>query len=153
DVGPRGVTLTPASASLNENDVLNLSGSFTDPTAGQTHTVTLHWGDGSADSTISLAAGVFSFGTNHRYLDNGSDTVTATVADSTGAQAIGTATVHVANVAPANVTLTPAPGTINENDTPSLSGSFTDPGTLDTHTVSIDWGDGSTPTTVNLAAG
>ena len=33
-----------------------------------------------------------------------------------------------------------------------LSGSFTDPGTQDTHTVMIAWGDGSTNTTLNLAA-
>ena len=35
----------------------------------------------------------------------------------------------------------------NEGATTTLSGSFTDPGTLDTHTVTIDWGDGQ-PATV-----
>src|SRR5262249_38395209 len=34
-----------------------------------------------------------------------------------------------------------------------LSGTFMDPGALDTHTASINWGDGSTPTVVNLPAG
>ena len=38
------------------------------------------------------------------------------------------------------------PGTINENDSTALSGSFTDPGILDTHTVAINWGDGVTDT-------
>ena len=33
-----------------------------------------------------------------------------------------------------------------EGDTVTLAGQFTDPGTLDPHTVTINWGDGSTPT-------
>ena len=32
----------------------------------------------------------------------------------------------------------------------TLNGTFADPGTLDTHTVVIDWKDGSPPTTLNL---
>src|SRR5436190_2477243 len=43
--------------------------------------------------------------------------------------------ITVNNVAPANVVLTPSPATINENDSTTVSGSFTDPGTVDTHTV------------------
>ena len=42
---------------------------------------------------------------------------------------------------------------ILENDTTTLSGTFTDPGTLDTHTVTIGWGDGSAPTILSLPAG
>src|SRR5207244_10741904 len=34
--------------------------------------------------------------------------------------------------------------TINENGSVTLTGSFTDIGSLDTHTVSIVWGDGQT---------
>ena len=33
----------------------------------------------------------------------------------------------------------------------TLTGSFTDPGTLDTHTVVINWGDGSPNTILTLA--
>jgi len=40
-------------------------------------------------------------------------------------------------VAPASVTLSAT--TINENQSTTLSGSFTDPGTLDTHVVVIKW--------------
>ena len=48
-----------------------------------------------------------------------------------------------------NLALTPdnRPGTV------ILDGSFTDPGTLDTHTVTIDWGDGTTEEVAGLAAG
>src|SRR5581483_981340 len=41
---------------------------------------------------------------------------------------------------------------VNENGSTSLSGAFADAGTLDTHTVVVNWGDGGS-TTVNLAAG
>src|SRR5439155_444959 len=61
--------------------------------------------------------------------------------------------VVVNNVVPSNVILTANPGTINENSSTTLSGSFSDPGTQDTHTVVIGWGDGSPSTTVTLAAG
>ena len=45
------------------------------------------------------------------------------------------------------------PSSINEGESVTMAGSFIDPGVLDTHTVLIDWGDGSTPTTLNLARG
>lgn len=50
--------------------------------------------------------------------------------------------VTVSNVAP---TVNAGAGqTANEGDTVSFSGSFTDPGILDTHTIAWDFGDGST---------
>src|SRR5206468_2993250 len=51
--------LVANSATINENDLYAVSGSFTDVDAGDTHTVTIHWADGSADTVINLAAGVF----------------------------------------------------------------------------------------------
>src|SRR5262249_28097584 len=42
---------------------------------------------------------------------------------------------------------------INENDTATLTGTFSDPDTLDPHTVVISWGSGEGTTTLNLAAG
>ena len=59
--------------------------------------------------------------------------------------------VTVNNVAPSNLVL--SSGTIDENGTFTLSGTFADPGTQDTHAVTINWGDGSALQTVNLAAG
>jgi hypothetical protein len=52
-----------------ENGTLTLSGTFTDAQMGNTHTVTITWGDGSANSTVSLAAGVFNFTANHQYTE------------------------------------------------------------------------------------
>ena len=62
-------------------------------------------------------------------------------------------TVTVTNVAP---TVTAVGDSIAEGDTATTSATFTDPGTLDTHTAFIDWGDSTAaqPVTVaQLAAG
>lgn len=59
--------------------------------------------------------------------------------------------VTVNNVPPSDVVLND--GTVDENGTFTLTGSFIDPGTEDTHRVVIDWGDGQQPTTVELPAG
>src|SRR5690606_18526758 len=61
--------------------------------------------------------------------------------------------IGVANVAPANVTLSLDQGTIAEDGTTTLSGTFTDPGVADTFTVAVDWGDGSDATVLELEAG
>src|SRR5262249_43439835 len=73
-------------------------------------------------------------------------TVTATSTEaSNGSAASAGATVNVTvrNKAPSNVALSLSAAAVNEGDSVTLGGSFADPGVLDTHTVSIDWGDGS----------
>src|SRR5262249_51641197 len=71
DTLPSGLSLTPSATALNEGDSLSLAGSFTDPDSGDAHTVLIKWGDGSANTTVNLAAGVLSFsGVSHPYLDN-----------------------------------------------------------------------------------
>ena len=57
------------------------------------------------------------------------------------------------NVAPHDLAITLTPSTADEGASTTLKGSFIDPGVLDTHTLTIDWGDGSAPTEVDLAAG
>jgi hypothetical protein len=118
--------------------------------------VVIDWGDGSANTTLNLAAGVLTFGAPHQYLNNQPGnapfTITVTVTDKDGGSGTGSTTEIVNNVAPANVTVTAAPNPVNEGGTVTLTGSFTDPGTLDTHTVVVAWGDGSADT-INLPAG
>jgi hypothetical protein len=159
NVAPANVSLSADPATVNENDTTTVTGSFTDPGTLDTHTVDLSWGDGSPDTILSLAAGVLTFSASHRYLDNpagqahgGAFAVSGTVTDKDGDSGGGGTSVVVNNVAPANVTLTPAPATISENDTTTVSGTFTDPGTLDGHTVDIAWGDGSPDTILHLGA-
>ncbi|HEY1379352.1 MAG TPA: LamG-like jellyroll fold domain-containing protein, partial [Gemmataceae bacterium] len=53
---------------------------------------------------------------------------------------------------PSNLTLTAAPGTVNEGGTVGVNGSFTDPDAADPHSLTVTWGDGTTDT-VNLTGG
>jgi hypothetical protein len=57
------------------------------------------------------------------------------------------------NVPPSNLVLTQSAAAITEGGAVTLAGSFQDPTSLDTHTVAIDWGDGSPPIILNLPAG
>ncbi len=158
NVAPSNLTLTPSATKINENGSITLGGSFSDPGTLKTHAVTINWGDGSANTTLNLAAGVTSFsGAGHQYLDNpvapnGTFPLAVTVADSTGATTQSTTAIEVDNVAPSNLELGQSATQLSENSPLTLSGTFTDPGTLDTHTVVISWGDGGS-TTINLNAG
>ncbi|MGY3439856.1 MULTISPECIES: PKD domain-containing protein [unclassified Marinovum] len=118
---------------IDENDMITLAATFTDPGTLDTHVVSVDWGDGSA-----AGSGLTD---SHTYLDDGVYTVTVTVTDDDGGIGDDTLTVTVNNVAPTVVA--GADQVIDENDMITLAATFTDPGTLDTHTVSVDWGDGS----------
>jgi fibronectin-binding autotransporter adhesin len=105
---------------------------------------------------VHLAAGGQSVsGVSHQYLDelaSGSYPVTITVTDDDGASGTGSTAVMVNNVTPSNLQLKLSAQSIAVNGTIGLSGTFTDPGTLDLHTVVINWGDNSS-STINLGAG
>jgi hypothetical protein len=159
NVLPSTPTLALSATEINENDSVMLTGSFTDPGSQDSHVVTIDWGDGSAATATSLATGVLLFSASHRYLDDNpsgtpSDhyTISATVMDEAGAAASATITIQVDNVPPlfSSVAITPS---IFANGTAVLTGSFFDPGTLDTFNLAVDWGDGSGAQTLNLAAG
>jgi PKD repeat protein len=72
--------------------------------------------------------------------DNGTFTVRLKVSDGS-LESIASATVTVVNVAPVVNLLSPA--SINEGSTYVASGSFVDPGTSDTWTATVDYGDDS----------
>src|SRR6266542_1219782 len=86
---------------LVASQTLELTASFTDPDAGDTHTASIDWGDGTTapgtiDETAKTIAG------SHVYLLQGTFTVTIVVTDSFGATGSDTMTVGVAaaNAAP-----------------------------------------------------
>jgi PKD repeat protein len=122
--------------SVDEGDTVSFAGSFTDAGAVDTHTIYWDFGDGST-TTGTLTP-------DHIYSDNGVYTVTLTVADNDGGQTSDTLQVTVANVAP--VIAVSEDQTNNEGDTITFSGSFTDVGSSDTHTIAWDFGDGNTAT-------
>jgi len=118
---------------VNEGDIVNFAGSFTDPGWLDTHTVEWEFGDGNTTSGTLTPS--------HVYGDNGVYTVTLTVTDDDGGIGTDTLTVTVNNVAPI---VDAGPGQeVFAGDTVNFSGSFTDPGWLDTHTIAWDFGDSS----------
>lgn len=67
--------------------------------------------------------------------------------------ATDTATVNITNVAP-TIDSIGVTASATEGETVTVSGAFTDVGILDTHTIEVDWGDGSlVPGTVVQGAG
>lgn len=86
--------------------------------------------------------------------DDGAFTLTLTTSDGTNADVSDNAGLTVTNAAPA-VSIT-SPATMSQvkvgSDT-TVTAAFTDAGSNDTHTCTVDWGDGSTsPGTVNSGA-
>jgi hypothetical protein len=150
------VSATASPASIDEHQSATVSGSFTDPDTGDTHTVTISWGDGSPPTTISLAAGVVTYSATHQYKDDNPtntasdlDTVTVTVTDNGSPQGTGTAntSVTVNNVPPA-ITSVVGPTVPQPINAPiAVTAHFTDVGTQDTHSCSFDWDDPPSPAT------
>jgi hypothetical protein len=147
------------STTIAENGTVTASGTVKSLGTSGSLTVTLDWGagEGTTPATLTpLSGGVYSYTATHHYLDDNptgtpSDTytITATAADSIGTSDPATAAVTVNNVAPSGVVLNG--GTIDEGGAFTLTGSFTDPGSLDAHTVTVDWGQG--PITITVPAG
>jgi YVTN family beta-propeller protein len=65
------------------------------------------------------------------------------VTDPDGLTATSEAMITINNVVPTVTTLSASPLTPNEGSPVTFNGTFTDPGTADTHTASWDFGDGS----------
>jgi hypothetical protein len=152
-VPPTNLTLTPSARTIKENGSVSLGGRFTAP-GKDAHTVTINWGDGSKPDVVTLGAGVLTFSKAHHFLESGTDSITVNVAPNDGGGTDQAATqVTVQNVAPSGTTLKLDKTIVNEGGTVALSGKFVDPGPTDTHSVTINWGDGSKPTTLNLGAG
>jgi VCBS repeat-containing protein len=120
------VSVTPV---VDENGIVTLSGSFEDPDSGDTHTLNVDWGDGST-SVLNLGAGVFTFTAMHQYLD---DNPSATTSDNYGIP-LSLADDQGGSTATMSST---------KGNAFSRTGSFTDPGTQDTWTATVDYGDGS----------
>jgi len=80
----------------------------------------------------------------HAYADNGAYTALVIVTDPYGAADTAASAVTVDNAPPVITSLTTpaAPLTVGSPATVALT--FTDPGSADTHTLSVDWGDGTT---------
>lgn len=152
-----GISATPAS--LNENGSITLSGTITEPDAGDTVALTVNWGDGSTPTVTSYGSGTSTISLTHQYLDDGPtgtagdlQTIGLSIEDGNGGSDTDSTSVTVNNVAPSLTNVAIAPTAITAGSSATLSGTIGDTGTLDPHTVVINWGDGTTNTTLNLLA-
>ena len=119
---------------VSEGQEVTFTGSFSDVGLADTHSIAWDFGDGgTASETLAPT---------HVYADNGSYIVTLTVTDDEGASANDTLTVTVANVDPA--VEAGADQETDEGQAVSFTGSFSDAGSADTHTVVWSFGDGAT---------
>ncbi|MBL4847580.1 MAG: exo-alpha-sialidase [Planctomycetes bacterium] len=112
---------------------------FSDVPADTHSNATIDWGDGNND-VGAIGTGTVTWPT-HAYADNGSYTVTISVSDDDGGSGSGGLTVAVSNAAPL---VSAGPDTVVATGAlASLApATFTDPGSADTHTASVNWGDG-----------
>ncbi len=138
------------SSSINEGGLFTIGGSFTDPGSLDSHLVVIDWGDGRGQTSFDLPAGVTSFsGITHQYVDDpavgNKYTITVQVADTDNRDSfgIGTRKVIVNNVAPVLGVPQFDSTTALEGDTVMLSGSYSDVGIDDRHTVIVTWADGT----------
>jgi hypothetical protein len=86
-----------ADRTADEGQTVNLTATFTDPNAGDAHTATIDWGDGTIADAI-IAAGRVSG--SHAYANDGTYAVTVMVTDRTQRFGTDALTVTVNNVAP-----------------------------------------------------
>ncbi|MFQ6173154.1 S8 family serine peptidase [Oryzobacter sp. R7] len=138
------IDLLAAANVTNEAPVVTLDALPAAAPEGSAVTATGTWSDADGDDvtltastgTVTEGAGTWTWTSTRG--DDGSVPVTITATDPLGKTGSVGFTATWTNVAP-TVSLSPV-ATIAEGGTVTVSGSFSDPGWLDTHTVTIDWG-------------
>lgn len=143
-------------AAIDEGQIATLRGSFVDTDSTKTHTVTVSWGDGTPKTEMALILGARSFELTHSYEDDGPNPggtsppsevynypVQVTVTDGSN-NSIGVQTSAVVNNVAPQLTVIGSQQFQEGWTFDGELGSFTDQGVLDTHTATINWGDGTT---------
>jgi hypothetical protein len=149
---PPMVTLPAPAPSGDEGSAIPISA-----TASDDGTATSHWtvtsDAGNAAGSNCTIADPSSLSTSATCNDNGTFTLTLAVDDGVNATVTLHETLTIANVAPQLAHGVVSAGPHPEGQPVSVSWSFTDAGSNDTHTCSIDWGDGSPAGTGVIAGG
>ncbi|MGE4190288.1 MAG: PKD domain-containing protein [Thermoanaerobaculia bacterium] len=129
--------------SVREGELAALRTPFADPGTLDTHVAVVDWGDGSSGpAALSEEDGSGEVLAEHRFLDDGDYGVTICVTDDDGAEGCASTPAVVENIAPLATLVLGTSGYVEEPV--SLTGSgFVDAGIVDTHIVSVDWGDGT----------
>ncbi|HSV15918.1 MAG TPA: PKD domain-containing protein, partial [Tepidisphaeraceae bacterium] len=143
------INVAPSSGS--EGTAISLSGSVTDPSPVDTAAgLGLAW----SVTKNGLAYGGGGSGANFSFTpdDNGAYVVTLTATDKDGGSSSTDTPITVANVNPSTGAIT-SPAAAVRGQNVSFASSFTDPGVLDSHTVTWDFGDSSPAVTSSVGAG
>ncbi len=142
-------------ASINENGNATLSGNISDPGTQDSFTLMVNWGDESAPQSVSLPAGTTSFNVTHQYLDDNPtgtasdmNNISVTVTDKDGGSGTASTSVTVNNLAPVITSVTGPSGPLALGSSASVTATFTDAGSQDTHTCKFSWDDTTSDTMV-----
>jgi len=130
---------------VDEGQLVAFDGSFIDPVP-QSHLMaeeSYHWDFGDGFTTTGTLT------PTHTYMDNDAHMVTLTVTNTLGKTGSDSLLVTMDNVPPQVSDFPDQIGWVGQAVT--VTGTITDPGTLDGQTVRIEWGDGSIDT-LNLEA-
>lgn len=141
------ITVTQSAVTAAEGASATNGGSFADLDANDNVVITASAG---VIAKTGTNAGTWSWSMPVGDGPAGPQTVTVQASDGNGVVATVSFSVTVVNVAPTVAfSVTPA---LNEGQTAVLAGTITDPGLLDSHVVTINWGDGTT-SSQSLGAG
>lgn len=155
-------SITAEGDSIYENDYATVSGTIHDDGALDEFEITIDWGDGTVD-TYPYSMNATMFICKHRYLDDNPTgtpfdiyTVTVTVTDDDGGSDTATTEVVVHNADPVVESISTAQPNpqfvLPKIHEVKFTADFHDKGTLDTHTFSWDFGDGSPVVTGSASA-
>ena len=130
---------------FNEGQTITFDGSGSYSPDGDALTYTWDFNDGTPLVTTATPT------ETHAYHYDGTYVVTLTVNDGHGGIESNIDILTI-NKLPPSITFNPLPASLAVGTTLNLSGTIDDP-TPDLETVVLDWGDGSSPTTLQLPAG
>jgi PKD repeat protein len=139
--------LVVSQRSIVEGGSVQLNGTFYASQTNLSSSLSFNWGDGPPE-VITLSPGVREFSRSHTYLQDSpvgytiavtlSDGITNAMRTTQIQVANGDPVIHSLNAGQILVALSPSTGIAN------VSATFSDPGTLDAHSVAWEWGDGTT---------
>ncbi|MCA1999145.1 MAG: beta-propeller fold lactonase family protein, partial [Hyphomicrobiales bacterium] len=147
-----------------ENGFAIVSGRFADPGTLDVHRMVVTWEVEHAPglwsvfavdpdaSGLTFVTGTRDFSLARQFAQDGNYRVTVAIADDDGGATQVTHGFAVLNLPPAITALNVAPSPAEEGSAVVLTGTFTDPGPLDTHAIVIDWGDGTLSRSAGIGA-
>lgn len=139
----------------DEGSAVSLTGTAADVNAGDTLTSTWSYAPGAgvdAGATCAIAD-ASDLTTTITCTDDGTYELALTTSDGVNPDVTDTVNVVVGNVAPEIDSVTTPAAPVAITSPVNLDATYSDPGSNDTHTVSVDWGDGSSPSTPAASGG